>query len=280
MRLLISEDGQDVVRLAEVTGLGVGVDATGRLSDSAMVRTIETLQMFGREMDAHDVSVRRAVATSAARDAANREHFFDLAESALGVRPDLISGGREAALAWRGAIGWLDLAKPAAVCDIGGGSTELVSEAWRYSVDIGSVRLTDRLLPDRPASPEQLAAARSHVADLLRDLDLGDGLQMVGVAGTWTSLGAIAQDLGAYQPENVHGYRLKAEPLNGLVDRLAVMTVEETAAIASLDPKRAPVLLAGAVVAAEVVRAAGCGDVVISERDTLDGVAAELLALA
>ena len=280
MRLLISEDGQDVVRVAEVTGLGVGVDATGRLSESAIERTVEVLAGFGERMDARDVSVRRAIATSAARDAANREAFLSEAAKVLGVRPELISGDEEARLAWLGARSGLDYPGPAVVCDIGGGSTELVSEDWRHSVDIGSVRLGDRLLPDRPASQSQLAAARAHVAGLLEGLDVDGARQMVGVAGTWTSLGAIAMGLPTYQPEKVHGYRLQAEALHGLAESLGSKTVEETAAIPSLDPKRAPVLLAGAVVASEVVKAVGSRDVVISERDTLDGVAAEVLALA
>ena len=280
MRLLISDDGEDVVRRAEVTGLGVGVDATGRLSEPAMKKTVSVLGGFGEKMDVHEVSVRRAIATSAARDSSNREEFFSLAEAALGVRPDLISGDEEARLAWLGASNGLDLPVPVVVCDIGGGSTELVSEDWRHSVDIGSVRLTDRLLPDRPASASQMATARTHVAGLFEGLDLAVSRQMVGVAGTWTSLGAIAQDLLAYQAAEVHGYRLRAAELHNLVEILGEKTIEETAAIPSLDPNRAPVLLAGAVVASEVVKAAGSDDVVISERDTLDGVAAELLALA
>lgn len=279
MRLLVTDGVTEYERRVVVTALGRGVDATGRLSEEAIGATVAVLAGFGEAISRHDVTRTRAIATSAARDAANREEFLGRVERALGVRPELVSGAEEARLAWEGAKSGLSLDARAMVCDIGGGSTELVSGDWRTSIDIGSVRLSDRCLPDRPATSAQMDAARSHVAELLAGIELGSP-QMVGVAGTWTSLGAIDLELPRYERDLVHGHMLTSGRLSLLVERLSHMSVEETAAIPSLDPKRAPVILAGAVVAAGVVAAVGSETVLVSERDTLDGVAGELLALA
>lgn len=278
MRLLITDGVVEAHRLAEVTGLGVGVDESGLLSEAAIARTVNVLTGFGELMDSEAVQRRKAVATSAARDASNREVFFDVAQAALGTRPVLVSGEEEARLAWAGAGLGLDLGNETAVCDIGGGSTELVTSRNRVSVDIGSVRLTDRVLTSRPASPTEMDTARSHVAEMLQPLAF-QANELVGIAGTWTSLAAIDLDLVAYDRDQVHGHVLEVGRLRAMIDGLASMTVEETAAIRSLDPKRAPVILAGSVVAAGVLVALGLDRAVICERDTLDGTAAELLAL-
>ena len=167
---------------------------------------------------------------------------------------------------------------PVVVSDIGGGSTELVTREGAVSIDIGSVRLTERAIPTRPPPPSEMARARSLVADRFRDIRLETGT-LIGVAGTWTSLAAIAQDLPEYSMDMVHGHRMKRSELRAVIDSLAGKTVEETAAIPSLDPKRAPVILAGALVADGVMGSLVVGEVMVSEHDTLDGVAMELLAL-
>lgn len=274
MRLLICDRHGDVGRWVEVTGLGRGVDSTGVLSDDAMGRTIEVFERFGDLMDDHDVTARHAIATSATRDAANRDAFLDRAEAALGVRPDVIGGDEEGQLAYSGATS--DLGEGAyVVSDIGGGSTEFVTADSVVSVDIGSVRLSDRVLTDRPPSPDQLDAAREHVTGLFADVKVMG--EVVGVAGTWTSLAAVDLGLDRYDPELVHHHQMQRRGLESLVDRLSRMTVEQTAAIPSLDPKRAPVILAGAVVALAVLDAIGADFVTISERDSLDGVAMGML---
>ncbi|MEA1903909.1 MAG: Ppx/GppA phosphatase family protein [Actinomycetota bacterium] len=280
MRLLIAEESREYGRWVEVTGLGQGVDASGRLDETAMQRTVDALQRFGELMDSSGVARRRAIATSASRDAANREEFFDRAESALGVRPTLISGAAEARLAFDGATARLDSAVEAVVSDIGGGSTEFVSAMAETSVDIGTVRLTEKALRDRPATGGQMKAAAEIVAELFGGVAFGDVPLVVGVAGTWTSLAAMAQDLDEYASERVHGYSLARVDLVEMSEELAVMTLAETANIPSLDPKRAPVMLSGAVIAVGVMEALGVDAVLISENDTLDGVATELLALA
>ncbi|MGB7858946.1 MAG: Ppx/GppA phosphatase family protein [Acidimicrobiia bacterium] len=280
MRLLITDGLEDERRWVEVTGLGAGVDKTGELSDAAIERTIEVLGRFGAEMSRRGVSRTLAIATSASRDAANRNEFFDRAEQALGVRPTLIDGDSEARFAYSGAVGNDDGDFGVVVSDIGGGSTEIVTGESSVSIDIGSVRLTERFLPDRPASVSQLADAIGHVAGLFEGVDFAKVSRHIGVAGTWTSIAAIAQDLSRYEPQKVHGYVLADDALDDVTERLRGLTIEETAAIPSLDPARAPVILAGAVIATLVSETLGTTETHISERDTLDGAAMELLALA
>jgi exopolyphosphatase/guanosine-5'-triphosphate,3'-diphosphate pyrophosphatase len=286
MRLLIAEvedgDVRWLDRRTTVTGLGAGVDASGYLSDQAIERTVQALTSYGEALAEAELGRVRAIATSATRDAANREDFLDQAERALGIRPDVISGEEEAGLAFTGATRAVDVPPPYVVIDIGGGSTEFIMGAgepsFRTSIDIGSVRLTDRVLTDRPPPLDQLALAEDLTAELLAGVELpAIPNQAIGVAGTFTALSAISQDLPAYDPGRVHGSTLTVVRLQELVLYLSLLSQEETAAIPSLDPARAPVILAGAVVAAEAVRRCGVESVRVSEHDLLDGVA---LALA
>ena len=279
MRLLVTDGIEEVGRWVEVTGLGRGVDRTGTLSPDRIEDTLAALARFGAEMNASGVGKRAVIATSASRDAANREKFFDLAESALGVRPRLITGEEEARLAFAGATRQVDAAAPIVVSDIGGGSTEFVTADGEVSFEVGSVRLTERVIPSRPASSVEMDMARDFVAGLFSDVDLETGT-LIGVAGTWTSLVAIAQDLPDLSMDRMHGHRMSREALAATVSSLASMTVEETAAIAALDPKRAPVILGGGLVAEEVMDTLGVDEVMISVHDTLDGVAMDLLAIA
>lgn len=278
MRMLIT-DGHTEERLVEVTGLGRGVDRTGSLGEYAMAATLPVLESFGERMGRASVSRRRVIATSASRDAANAEAFFDRCELALGARPEIISGAEEARLAYEGALIGLEVGGPVVVSDIGGGSTEFVWEDSEVSIDIGSVRLSDRVLTDRPPPISQLKSAESLVGSLFGGIPSG-GDTLVGVAGTWTSIAAI--DLGdpGDRPGRGRGHVLARNRLDRLVDRLAGLSVEETAGIPGLDPRRAPVMLAGAVVAAGVMSAVGAEEATVSWHDTLDGVAARLLALA
>jgi exopolyphosphatase / guanosine-5'-triphosphate,3'-diphosphate pyrophosphatase len=282
MRLLVVDDaGVELERIQVVTGLGQGVFASGRLADDAVERTLEVFEGFGRLMVEHGVTSGRAVATAASRAAENREVFFDRAEAALGIRPQLIDGGEEAGLAFRGATAKLDRPGPFMVVDVGGGSTEFVwqkgDEVVGVSVDIGSIRVTERLLPDRPADFDQLVAVYHHTDGQFRHRDLpSDPGTVIGVAGTWTSLAAIALDLPAYDRRRVHHSVIGRHALDRLVVRLAGLTVEETAAIPALDPRRAPVILAGSLIAREVMRRLGVAEVLVSEHDLLDGIVAGL----
>jgi exopolyphosphatase/guanosine-5'-triphosphate,3'-diphosphate pyrophosphatase len=261
----------EVGRWQRVTGLGRGVDSTGLLSEEAIDRTLLALAEFGGRMEEEGVARRRAVATSASRDAANRDAFFDRAEIALGVRPELITGEEEARLAFAGATTGLSMPPPFVVVDVGGGSTEFVTSDGGRSFDIGSVRLTERVLGHRPPPPEELASARAVVAEVLSPVVPTPGT-VVGVAGTWTSLAGIM-----HGDSDVHMREMTAGQTSGLVDLLAGLSVEATAALPGYDPARAPVILAGAVVAEAALKALGAEKVVISLHDLLDGVVAELL---
>lgn len=279
MRLLIADGRGEYRRWVEVTGLGRGVDSTGHLSDEAIAASLEALVEYGRLMDLAAVSRRMAMATSASRDASNREAFFDLAESALGVRPDLLTGEEEGRLAFAGATSDLELEEPIVVSDIGGGSTELVTRQSTRSIDIGSVRLTERHLRDRPPSAIDMDVSASRLTEMLADLDPGNVASHIGVAGTWTSLSAIAQDLPAYQSDRVHHSRLTHGAVVDVTGRLSNLSLEETRSIPSLDPRRAPVILAGALIAIAVMERLGVEETIVSERDTLDGAAMELTGI-
>lgn len=279
IRLLITDGVEESGRWVEVTGLGKGLDQTGRLSPSAMDATTEVLERYGSLLDQKGAGRRLAIATSASRDALNRDEFLDRCQRALGVRPTLISGHEEARLAYEGATAGLEVEAPLVVSDIGGGSTEFVWAGGEVSVDIGSVRLTDRVLDERPAADEDVSEARALVRLMFEEVS-GIAGELAGVAGTWTSLAAIDQNLGAYDREKVHGHVLTRAAVEGLVSRLSGLTMEETASIPSLDPKRAPVILSGAVVAAGVMECLEADRATVSESDTLDGAARRLLALA
>lgn len=278
MRLLITDGNTEDGRWAEVTGLGAGVDASGRLSDSAMSASLKIFEQFGRQMTESGVERRCAIATSASRDAANREEFFDAAEPLLGVRPTLITGVREARLAFEGAARGVDLPRPLVIIDIGGGSTEFVSEDSAISIDIGSVRLTDRVPTHRPASQDEIELARSELRRLFAGVDDLEAGTALGVAGTWTSLLAIRGDLEPGQAIDDQAV-LSISSVENMVGALSSMTLAKTASLPNLDPKRAPVILGGALIAEAVMWSLGVKEVVISRSDTLDGVAQELLAL-
>jgi exopolyphosphatase/guanosine-5'-triphosphate,3'-diphosphate pyrophosphatase len=277
MRLLIRDEDREHGRWVEVTGLGRGVDATGSLSDEAIDRTVRVLEGFGRRMTELNVESRAAIATSATRDAQNRVTFLDLAERALEVRPEVISGVDEGLLAFDGATSDLVVAEPVMVTDIGGGSTEFVMYDTVLSIDMGSVRLTDRMSSEYPlgdAAWEDAMEMAWAAFDDARGLVIGTH---IGVAGTWTSLAAIVRELPGYDDADVHGHVVQQADLDRVVDMLCDMTLEEIRAIPSLDPKRAPVIRAGSIVAHAVMGVLDIDETLISVRDTLDGLAMQLL---
>lgn len=284
-RLLVADLGasssSEVTRRVEVVGLGAGVDRTGRIGQQAIRRAVAVLEEYGSAIAEAGVDRQRAVATSAMRDAANRDAVLDELEVALGFRPDVIGGAEEAGLAFAGAVSGVGVDGTSLVIDPGGGSTEFVfgttKPEYVISIDMGSVRLTDRMLGERPASTEAVAAARRAVDEMFGAVSPPAlPRTVIGVAGTFTSLGAIALELPHYDRDRVHRTGLDGATLDALVERLASMTVAETAAIPSLDPKRAPVILSGAVIAAAALRASGREELVVSESDSLDGLALAL----
>jgi exopolyphosphatase/guanosine-5'-triphosphate,3'-diphosphate pyrophosphatase len=278
MRLLITDGAIHVGRWEEVTGLGRGVDRTGALSQAAISTSIDALEGFGRLMASHGVARRKAIATSASREASNREAFFDLAERALGVRPTLIDGQEEARLAYEGATAHLDPPRPLLVSDIGGGSTEFVTATAAVSVDIGSVRITERAVPSRPAPAAELSAAREMIGEMFSSVRMGAVGTLIGVAGTWTELPALARGLPG--STDTHGMTVTRQELANVIDTLSELSVEATADLPSLNPKRAPVILGGALVAEGVMDTVGAEKALASIEDSLDGLAMTLLALA
>lgn len=279
-RLLVVDvvDGviTELVRSVEIVGLGRGVDATGAISTDALDRLQVTLGRFRSMLDRLHPERVDVIATSAARDASNRDELAAAVRHSLRHEPRVIDGVEEAALAFEGAVGSLGSGGVTLVIDPGGGSTEFVLGAatptYLTSVDIGSVRLSDRLLPHRPAAPTDVDAARAHVRQLVARVELPDRHDhVIGVAGTFTSLAGIHLD-GEEQDPPVHGVPLSVEEVDAMVGRLRVMSVDETAAIPALHPERAPVILAGAIIVSESLRHVGAEHVVVSEADSLDGM--------
>ncbi|HEX9853835.1 MAG TPA: Ppx/GppA phosphatase family protein [Acidimicrobiia bacterium] len=283
VRLLLGEvAGGGLLSIAEkrteITRLGRGVDERRRLDPRAVQLTVDVLGEYGSAADRFAAERRGAVATSATRDAEDREAFLDLAATAFGARPDVIAGEREAELAFAGVRSAVRPAGPILVVDLGGGSTEFVfgedDVEYARSVDVGSVRVTERWLARRPITTEALAAARSAVAGALAPLEIpgAPGL-VIGVAGTFTTLAAVHLELAVYDRDVVHGSVLRLDDLMRMVERLAALSVEDIAAIPTVPPGRADVLLGGAIVAEAAVARSGHGEVTISEADLLDGIA-------
>lgn len=278
-----------VVERAEITRLGRGVDASGRLAPDAIRDTVRVLAAFASEARALGAASIRCVATSAARDAANGAEFFDAARAAAGLAPEVISGEEEARLVYRSA--WRDFG-PAGrpplpggatlvVLDVGGGSTEVTlgdgpAPRSRTSLQIGAVRLTERhVRGDPPSASERTAlraAARAAFATLPADARserlraAPAGGRLVGVAGTVTTLSAVAQALVPYDGARVHGASLSLAEAETLFARLAALPVQVRAALPGMEPKRADVILAGCAIVVEAMRATGFDSLTVSDR--------------
>ena len=218
-RLLVADvDGTTVERLMRITRLGQSVDRTGVLAPEAVDRTVEVLREYASVMEGLGVERVRMTATSAARDAANRDEFFDAAEKIVGTRPELLSGDQEATLSFRGATAELDPADgPFLIVDIGGGSTEFAVGTSEpegvLSVDLGCVRLTEKFLHSDPPEPEELSQAVSVVRDELEDVArqipaIRDAKRLVGLAGTITTMAAVEIGLQTYDRDQIHHFVL------------------------------------------------------------------------
>jgi exopolyphosphatase/guanosine-5'-triphosphate,3'-diphosphate pyrophosphatase len=289
IRLLIADvaDGNltDVHREMRIVRLGQGVDRTGRLAPEALERTRAALHDYAALIHAHNVERVRMVATSATRDADNQSEFVAMVRAELGVLPEVITGIEEAALSFAGAASVLDeVTGPLLIADIGGGSTELVrgdDGALRaHSMDVGCVRLTERHLHDDPPTSEQVEAAiadiRAAVAAAREDVPLDPEVTFVGVAGTVTTIAAIALELDEYDPAAIHGATITADQVHDVTARLLRMTHEERAALPVMHPGRVDVITAGALVLRTLVEEIGVDAVIASEHDILDGIALSL----
>ncbi|KUI20198.1 exopolyphosphatase [Mycobacterium sp. GA-1285] len=295
IRLLIADrvGGKlaDVHREMRIVRLGQGVDATGRFTPEALARTKSALTDYAELMRHHGVDGVRMVATSATRDAANRDVFFAMTAEVLGaVVPgaiaEVITGAEEAELSFNGAVGELDCAAaPFVVVDLGGGSTEVVLGTDQvtagYSADIGCVRLTERCLHSDPPTAEEIAAARAVVREGLdeafRAVPVEQARTWVGVAGTMTTLSALVQKMPVYDSDAIHLSRVPFDELLSVCEGLIAMPRAERAKLGPMHEGRVDVIGGGAIIVEELAdalgRRAGIEELTVSEHDILDGIA-------
>ncbi|GGN11268.1 exopolyphosphatase [Lentzea pudingi] len=300
IRLLIAdvtkrEDGtawlRDVHREMKIVRLGQGVDATGRLHPDAIERTRQALLDYARTMQRKGVETARMVATSATRDASNRDEFFGMTEAVLGAPAEVITGDEEARLSYLGAVADLDPDEgPFLVTDLGGGSTEFVLgtgsevEAAR-SMDIGCVRLTERFIASDPPTKDEIqqaeAFARAAIKEAFEVVPVEKTKTWIGVAGTVTTLSALVQGLEVYNSDDIHLSRITLDNVREITDRILSMTHDERASLGPMHPGRVDVICGGAVVlraiADELENRAGIRTLVCSEHDILDGIAFSLV---
>ncbi|KUF19502.1 Ppx/GppA phosphatase family protein [Streptomyces silvensis] len=280
----------DLDRRMQIVRLGQGVDKTGRLAQEALDRTFAACRDYAAIIKEHGAERLRFVATSASRDAENRDEFVRGVLDILGVEPEVISGDQEAEFSFTGATkeltGRADVPGPYLVVDIGGGSTEFVVGDGQVraarSVDVGCVRMTERhLVHDGvvtdPPTEAQLAAVRADVAAALdlaeKTVPLREARTLVGLAGSVTTVAAIALGLDTYDSTAIHHARIPYERVRDITDRLAHSTHAERAAISVMHPGRVDVIAAGALVLLAIMERTGAHEVVVSEHDILDGIA-------
>jgi exopolyphosphatase/guanosine-5'-triphosphate,3'-diphosphate pyrophosphatase len=287
-RLLVSEGGtRTVERLMRITRLGQGVDAAGVLVPDAVNRTLDVLREFRQVMDRHGVQRVRMTATSAARDAANREDFFTAAEQIVGARPELLTGDEEGRLSFLGATAQLDAAEgPFLVVDIGGGSTEFAVGRTEpegvLSVDIGCVRLTEKFIHHDPPAPEELSQVVSVTKDYLEDVarELPAALEakrFVGLAGTVSTVAAVEQGLPEYDTEKIHHFVLTHEAAEDVFRTLATEKRVDRIHNPGLEEARADVIVAGTAILVAIMRFFEFDECLVSEADILDGLVLSLL---
>jgi exopolyphosphatase / guanosine-5'-triphosphate,3'-diphosphate pyrophosphatase len=285
----------DLLRRMEVVRLGEGVDATGRLSPRAVERTRVVLAEYAAAARDLGATAVRMAATSATRDAANRQDFEDMVVGTLGQAPDVITGGEEAELSFLGATASLDAAArahgaqpprpPFLVVDIGGGSTEFVlgdTDGVRAarSVDIGCVRLTERHLHGDPPTGEEVRRAeddiRAALGDVRAEVPVAEAASLIGLAGSVTTVAALALELPAYDADAIHGSRIPLDDVRAVTADLLAATRARRAAMPVMHPGRVDVIGAGALVLRVLMDEFGMDEVVVSEHDILDGIALRL----
>jgi len=273
-----------VLERATITRLGQDVDRTHQLHPDAIARTLACLRDYAKDIADHGASEVLAVSTSAARDAQGASAFIEAASSILGVAPRVISGNEEAHLTFLGALSGLEVRGEVVVVDIGGGSTELVrgtivggqlpTPERGVSVDIGSVRLTERHLRSDPPTRAEQEAVRESVWTATRALPTpASEATWIGIGGTVTTLAAIQAGLHAYDARVVHGSVLARSDITKLRQRLAEMTAEARRATPGLNPKRADIIVAGAIEVEALQSWADCERWIVSDRGVRWGLA-------
>jgi exopolyphosphatase/guanosine-5'-triphosphate,3'-diphosphate pyrophosphatase len=281
-RLLIGDGRQTFERLMTITRLGEGVDGVGELADPAIDRVADCLTSYRLAMDQHDLAGIRMTATSAARDAANRDDFFDRAEAIIGVRPELLSGDEEGRLSFLGATSDLDsVPAPILTVDIGGGSTEFSLGTDRceatMSVDVGCVRMTEQFLDSDPPLPEELSSCLSVLElywdDVRREMpEIDSARTFVGLAGTVSAVAMVEQGLAVYDRDRIHHFELEKAAVEDVFRTLATESLADRLHNPGLEPERADVIVGGCCVLVSIMRKFGFDTCLVSEADILDGL--------
>ena len=287
-RLLVADgSGKTVERLMRITRLGQGVDAAGRLAEEAIARTVAVLEEYRKVLDRHGVERVRMTATSAARDASNREEFFAAATAAVGVTPELLGGDEEARLSFLGATSELDADDgPFLVADIGGGSTEFAVGSSGdpdgvLSTDIGCVRITEKFLHTDPPAPEELSQAfdvvRGHLEDVARVIpSVKEVRRFVGLAGTVTTMAAVELGLADYDRDRIHHFVLTRAAAEDVFRTLATESRRQRLFNPGLEEARADVIVGGAIIVCAIMRYFEFSECLVSEADILDGLVLSL----
>lgn len=286
-RLLVAdvEGGrvEDLARETRITRLGEGVDGRRRLLPVPIARVRNCLSDFRRRADSLGAERTLLVATSAVRDAENGEAFLGEIEWSYGFATRLVSGEEEAALTYRGVTAGRGLDPGTIVVDLGGGSTEVIADGLRISLDIGSVRLTERFFVSDPPTQVELedaaAAVRALLAERVPDDVRASTTAAIGVAGTVTTLAALDLGLVEYDRERVHGHRIGSAAVDELFARLAALPLAARREVPGLEPERAPMIVGGFLIVRELLRHFGLDALEVSEHDLLDGVALEAAEL-
>jgi exopolyphosphatase/guanosine-5'-triphosphate,3'-diphosphate pyrophosphatase len=292
IRLLVAETTDeprrlvDVVRRMEIVRLGERIDETGELGSAALRRTLAAVDDYAEEIRRHGAERVRFVATSATRDAKNRTAFVEGVRERLGVEPEVVSGEEEALLSFQGATAELvggEHPTPFLVVDIGGGSTEFVMGHpdsgidGSASVDVGCVRMTERHFKADPPFPAEVAAARDDIDAAIKHvatkLPLRRTGTLVGLAGSVTTVAALAQGLWEYDPQRIHHSRLTAADVHRVCEELLYSSHDKRASNPVIHPGRLDVIAAGSLILSAVVAYTGVADVLVSEHDILDGIA-------
>ena len=271
----------DIDRRMEIVRLGEGVDATGRLSEAALGRTFAACERYAVLLDELGAERVRFVATSASRDASNRDDFVAGVRARIGVEPEVITGDEEAALSFAGATrGLVGAQAPYLVVDIGGGSTEFVlgetAPIVARSVDIGCVRMTERHVRHDPPSPDEVAGiigdVDAAIARAAEVVPLDQARTLVGLAGSVTTAAGIALDLPEYDSTVIHGSHISAAEIHRVSDLLLGLDHDGRMRLGVMHPGRVDVINAGVLVLRRILDATGLPEVLVSEHDILDGV--------
>jgi exopolyphosphatase/guanosine-5'-triphosphate,3'-diphosphate pyrophosphatase len=295
VRLLVADvDGagenaklEPLDRRVRITRLGQGVDESHRLNPEAISRTLDALREFRAALDELAVERARATATSAARDADNRDDFFGPAAEILRFEPELLPGTEEARLSFLGATAGLDEPAPYLTVDIGGGSTEFVAGTHEpeglISIDIGSVRITEQHLRSDPPEPEELSAAvsvvQAHLSDVEREVPAArEAATLVGLAGTITTVAAIELGLNEYDSTKIHHFRLERTAAEDVFRTLATEPAEVRRHNPGLEPGRVDIIVGGALILVTIMRTFGFNEMLVSEADILDGLVRSISA--